>query len=1436
MSLKSHLKAAKEAIGQEDSESILEHVAAALKLDKNNYFAYLFQGKAYQIDKIPQKAVLSFERATQIDPKQTLGWKAYHQASKTTQDDQLVFDTLFGLLQALTNANEPIADTCKDFHNWLDQRKYKSDEALYELFLSQFIPGGRLTELVGNLLGVPLENLRTLLDIKVKKMEHSIKTKLMKERMKYGKVISNEGQIQIDKFTWNIYQEFEIVDNLYENYLTVCNDTKLRQTYQDKHLKYKYELLKCCPPTLKSKYYEEINSLVELMVLIESPTSFCWNIYFDWLDVKLLTDLNFKQISFYLKTFPLEGLANVFYAFLLSELSPFDRKLVIESLEGVTKVPKKRSQRKRKPKKVVKEEEQDEEQAAAAALQEISIEPTKDESIYNLPPAEILSMMVQGGDKTSSVLASRIICEYCIHLREYTTGSSKCRESIKLLADLLRTFKIELANTKESFLCSLAMVYTYFEAPKNFTLAMQLYERILKTNPLNLRAQVGKALILMEKEEYEQARDILELIVGENVVIEADKIDTETINATENVKIEKTETDETDIGESAEAVVDDTTTNATIEYGWCLIKLNNHTLGRQILISSLKNLPGSDLYSSEIRAKVNYRIARSYYLEDAINNSYKHLVKSLEESETYAESYSLLGVLLNDHYNDPVKAQKCFYKAFELDSLQVLSAKYLVADLTSKNEWEISDILCTRIISTDSSRRILQSKSYTDEDNSWPYRALGSSALNRQDDAKAIEWFQTALRMTPVDVNCWLGLGEAYMNCGRLDASIKVFKHLLTLVEETNWIVRYQLGLAICQTTEFEEGFVYLHEAHELKPKEQCVLSALFETHIEYSYKLISGGFFGRAIAYSLKAIQFIKESKAINRVLPNLWKSLGESLRVFLIVQEHIELFPIELVLDILHDIDFTLSNDLFNNTLKEWKEGNSYEGISSAIILANIAGFKHLPNRANKYLQSISYYNIGLAYLQSYNLLLIISDREIAIKFLKKAIQLEDNNASFWVSLGNAYISHNPQISQHCFIKATTLDTRDATIWTNLAVLYLRYGDAELAQQAFLRSQSVAPQDSQSWLGHALAAEAIGDDEAAARLFTHAFVLSNGRSPLAQLLYGLSIVDKRIGDSSLDPRNVDSAQEFSVANFAMAQYLKFAPKDIAGLQIALTISERCKDWDRALEIAESLCGVLEEQYEKDESQVTLKQYALAKTQLSRVYLGLANYSSAIENAEFVLNLSEEESKITLSLRVVVGLGLFFNNQFDEALEQFKLILAEHNDSPRLVTLVAQILNGHDSEESKTAALDQLFGFIEEFGLSLIVVLTLGAISIVDNLDDYMGAIKEELEGLSLNELIGDSFRTVPKLLSEINKKLESKQIGLWQRNALMFPSDFNVWKQLNQEMALTVATLRDNKVTAELLSEVYLSGGRLREIQRSILVFPGLENVNVLKGCLSS
>lgn len=1368
MSLKQLLKSAKAAIESGDPELALEYSEDALGYDKNCYFAHIFQGKSYQLLSQLDKAAKSFEKAIELQPTNLLGWKGYFQVGKSQDDYHRFFEILTGYLEVLIDQEIGTGEVIKEVYNYLNAHKYQSDSELNEAFLRAILPGTKLGDLLDGSMGKPEETLKKLITLLKNKEAQEVRQVLAKEKLKLPRILTPQLKAQLNEVEWSIRQQFKL-SQLYKEFLNYCQDDDLRSQYESEYLKYEFEILRIIPE--KQDLLQEIKVMCEDMVLVNTDDIFAWTLYFDLMDPKSLADLDENTVFKFIAKFENEGLGYILLAYAMSDLCPFNKE----------KLKEMRSQKSSSKDTTIE--------------LEIDIIET-DEAVTDgfFSPNEILDLMQLGYAKsTNSMFAHRIICNYYIHLQEYEIGSDKCTMAIRQLAELQRTYGIDLVNCKEDILCLLATVYTYHEAPKNFSRALQLYDRILNDNPKNKQALIGKGLILLEKRELDQANSMLSGVAAD--------------------------------------FPDDW--RALSELGWCNVLMKNYESGRETLHKALANVKGSSLNMLEARASVQWRLAKSYLLEEPVEDSavklaYDLLIQSLKDSKNHAPSFTLLGVLYNDYYEDKTRAQKCFYKAFQLDVAEITAAKYLVADLAEKNEWDVSEILCKRVVTSEKSRRILLSPLHEDTDKSWPYRVLGCSALNKQDDGKAIEWFQTALRMQAMDIECWIGLGEAYFNCGRIDAAIKVFQHT-TKVDPDSWINFYFLGLAICEIGDFADGIEILKKSSEMSNDEECVLNALYEKCIDYSAQLLLGGFIGRTLLVNKFAMETIQKASKINPTSQSLWKSLGECLNLVSKVQSNIEEFPIDIVIEILNTVSDIDSDDVSKEkAFKLFHEEKYIESLSMLQIIAARAAIAVLPKKVSKYLRSLTHSNLGLAYLEGFN----SGDerqslyRDRAVASLKKAIQIEGGNALYWIALGNAYVSLNPQIAQHCFIKASILDLRDIQVWTNLAALFLRFGDAQLAKEAFDRATSLAPDQSVSWLGNALTAEVEGDARTASRLTTHAYVLSNGRSPLAQLCYALSIVNKRIGNSN-DAREVEPAQEFSIANFAIQSFLKMQPNNETGLKLALLLSERCHTYNTSIEVGQKLCDLLEKKYEQSESLVVLVEFAKAKTLLARVCLGMEDYEKAIDNAQFTLDiLAEEEPTLDvrnalLSSRIVIGLSFFFNNQFNDALEELKVILSEHSESHRAVTLIAQVLFAYNTPETKQAAIDQLFSFIEENGSSLMVVLTLGAISVVDDLEDYFVPIKEELEGLLLVELMGDTNRLVPKLLAEITDRIpDSQGSKVWQKFATLFPQDYNIWRNLSSSMALSTALLSDSKRTAIEVSQAYINRGTRRELQRALLL----------------
>ncbi|GME85560.1 unnamed protein product [Ambrosiozyma monospora] len=401
---------------------------------------------------------------------------------------------------------------------------------------------------------------------------------------------------------------------------------------------------------------------------------------------------------------------------------------------------------------------------------------------------------------------------------------------------------------------------------------------------------------------------------------------------------------------------------------------------------------------------------------------------------------------------------------------------------------------------------------------------------------------------------------------------------------------------------------------------------------------------------------------------------------------------------------IDPSLSYDLTG--LKEYKKYK--EIICYYLIRFATAGVSSLPGKASKPLRASAIYNLGTCYLEAFKHLELPEYRDCSLKALNKSIRLESNNAEFWVALGNASLTKNLRVAQHCFIRASSLAPKDGEIWINLAVLYLNCGDLDLASKCFARGQSIAPTSATAWAGQALLADASGNSAQADHLYIHSYVISKGTEPLTMIMYGLSVLRKLLSNK-FDEGDLEVGQQLNVAVFAMINYLKYNPIDQLALTITLLLIERIHSFDKGIELSFQLCELLELKFEETDDHSILNQFALAKSQLARLCLGNEDFDAAIESAEASVevlgetgDLSDAVQRCILSSLAVTGLAYYFKNQFEDSLVEFKKILEISPDAKRVIVLISQILYAYDEAETKQAAIEELFQNITDYVFAL--------------------------------------------------------------------------------------------------------------------------------------
>lgn len=1346
MSAKSYLKAAKKALEEENYEYCIQLAKDALEVDPKSYFAYLFIGKSSHLLRQFDQAVGAYKKAIEIDPKQFTAWKGWNLIACNSSDYKAYFEFAGDYAELLIELGEGIAGLMKEISLYL--KKYPGEE-VYEEYLRALMPENKLGAVTNGAIEPYEKVIKKYLNIILNRETGEVSKRLTRARMK------TKASEELNLVSWEIYKDSQ-VPHLFEELINIINDTDERRSYEDQFLRYRVKVLQSAPASVKPEMFKSVKEMIDGMVVVKHNSITAWNLYFDWSDFKDLSAIDENVLVDFITLFRNEPLGQILYSFALSDLSSYNIK---EKLKQQSK------SNKDKKKELSAEEQQEEEE----------IKELENEQDDILNQQDLFAIMSQALESCkTSLIAHRIVIGSYIHINNYQPASILCQNAIQLLANLIRTTGAAFQNSKEDILVDYGLALTYFEAPKFFKKALEIFDSVLVESPTNVRARVSKGLILIERGDLAEAKSLLEKVVSEF--------------PNDN--------------------------QAVSEYSWCCVKVGEYDRGIEGLSKVVQTLQGNTLFILEQKATVYWRLAQSYILKgDHIDQAYQCLVESLRCSKSFAPSYTSLGEIYLNNYKDYKRSTKCFLKAFELDSAEVVSAYYLVKDFSENNQWDQAEAFCLRIVSSESARRHLGN-------NSWPYRILGCCALEHQDDAKAVEWYQNAIRLDPNDVESWVGLGESYQACGRLEAASKVFKKALEL-DPNHWIAKYLLGVSQSSIFDFDSSIEIFEELLEIKPDEKCVIAALYEAYLNYSTQSLKGGFFGKAIGLALKAVEYIKKG---DRTSLNFWKAVGGVIQNFLIIESKIDQFPHEL-LDL-----FKTTIEVDDNLINELKNSEKFiELISLYLIYAHKCALAL--NKPSRPLNSLCWYNLGIAQLTAYLKVKNTTYRDDSIESFKKSIKLQSNYAPPWIGLGIASSNVNPRIAQHCFIKATALDPKNVQIWSNLALLYLRFNDPSLAIESYRRGQSLAPTEPIAWLGHAFAAEASNDKETASKLFTHAFILSNGKSTSAQLSYAVDVCLRRIGHGD-DSTNLEAIQEISSAAFGMVQYLKHFSSDTFGLSIICLLLEKLNDYELGLQLSSQLLGIYEKLYEESEDEQVLLNFAKLKAQTARFELGLEKYDNAIESAEEVLQLTED-SKSVISARVVLGLAHFSLNDFDSALEEFKELLVLTNEAKRIVVLVAQVLYVYDTEETKQAALDQLFLNIENAGSSLLITLVIGAIALIENIEDHLEVIKSELETLPLSELIDDRQKQVPYLLSKINEKLNNNGNQDWQRAAIFFPDNLKIWKNIDKQISLKIAS--QTKVNCTELSQAYLQNADINSVQRSIFITPWLaDGYAALQECL--
>ncbi|KAJ5816464.1 Tetratricopeptide-like helical [Penicillium robsamsonii] len=1201
------------------------------------------------------------------------------------------------------------------------------------------------------------------------------------------------------------------LDQYYQGMIDWTNDDTVRRQYEEKLFQRAYEELGFLPDREKEAKRAAVFKAAHDMVIIKHPFEPAWKVFLGWLDVEDYSQYDVGHLREYIEFFPESGLSHVLNGFLSSELSPFPNE----------------------PSDETRGEDANDGKETAATRPDNEID---DDATA---PQDPFALMVEGLDSArDSILAHRIMADVYLSFEEYESVVNVARKGLLYVDNLVKYSGVKIPNTVDSLNNALANAMIHYQSPRHHPDAKRIFEGILERNPTSSNCLLGIGLILKEDQDYTEAVDFLQRSLERD---------------SSNLKIRG-------------------------ELAWCEALSGDLEGGLASLQATLKDLKEAQPDNREFRSELLYRIGYCQWELDPSpaarkdrSRAYASLVASIQANMNFAPAYTILGFYYADYKKDKSRARRCFHKAFELSTSEIEAAERLARGFADSKEWDLVEVIAQRVVDSGKARPAPGSKR---RGFSWPYAALGSVQVNKQEYSKSVVSFQAALRLTPTDYHSWVGLAESYHHSGRYNAATKTFEHAQALEPELSaeekehvWFASYMLANVRRELGQYDEAIAAYEHVLKSRPGDIGVTLALLQTLTESSTKSVSLGLFNDAAELAYKAISVASSLVQIKSDIFNLWKAVGDAFANFSYMKAKagkvstssckalvaVDLDP--MALDVMTDIDGVGTDWLAANESEDLLPSDFYVHLSIIACKRALHVSVH-----DTHSQAVAWYNLGWAEYLAYRSVQPDSIKKgnksrkflkAAMRCFKRAIELEAGNADFWNALGVVTASMSPKVSQHAFVRSLHLNERNAQVWTNLGALYLLHEEGQQSYKTFLRAQATDPDYSLAWVGQGFLSINGREMQEARGYFEHAFDISNSSDILTKRQFSLTHFDH------LNSTSASEVSELIQPFFALHQLCIQDPSNLPFVHLSALLAERMGETADAESSLQVVCSGMEDEFEKTESPASLSRYAQANADMARVLLARHSYAEAAEKAELALTLSEEEDavkfdpeackKLRLSAHLTAGLAHYNLKSMDQAIDMFRDALEEADHAPDVVCLLAQVLWAKGGEENRAVAREQLLDCVMNHPGHIGAVTLLGAIALLDADKDAIEAVESDLNSMISRDDIDLHDRAkIIKLLSAIsamglndNAAVPEKirRIGDATAAVMLTPGQPAGWMELSAASRKTYPAAMAIKralrsvppygnLGAEDLSEAYAQTGKLGDAFRAIMIAPWKRN----------
>ncbi|CAE7210937.1 hypothetical protein CFE70_009369 [Pyrenophora teres f. teres 0-1] len=278
MSTKTALKAAKAAIGAKDWEEAKNHATAVIEKEPNNYFAYLFLGRANDGLNRFEEAAKAYYEATKIkpeDPQAWLGLRGMYEGLKGAKVDENI-DVGLQLAQIYMKIDDAHKSQSA-IDKLVDHARAHGTKTQYARALGTQLPSSPVYDYLEGRLPDPSKTYTRIAEIHETQEEATIKRLIDERRLRIGATLGSTTAAVKNE----IYAASPL-EGIYEEIINWTRDDELRREYEEKLLARAYDTLMVLPAGEKAEKREKVMKLAHDMVVIKHPNLLAWTIELEW--------------------------------------------------------------------------------------------------------------------------------------------------------------------------------------------------------------------------------------------------------------------------------------------------------------------------------------------------------------------------------------------------------------------------------------------------------------------------------------------------------------------------------------------------------------------------------------------------------------------------------------------------------------------------------------------------------------------------------------------------------------------------------------------------------------------------------------------------------------------------------------------------------------------------------------------------------------------------------------------------------------------------------------------------------------------------------------------------------------------------------------------------------------------------------------------------